>query len=67
MCIVFLNTDVFRLPSSSGVTRMSRKGMDPSFLVSSQANWILLGSGPLFPLTRCKYHKIINVITFLRY
>ena len=30
--VVFLNTDVFRLPSSSGVTRMSRKGIDPSSL-----------------------------------
>ena len=41
MCVVFLNTDVFRLPSSSGVTRMSRKDMDPSSLFSSQVNWIL--------------------------
>ena len=41
MCVIFLNTDVFRLPSSSGVTIMSRKGMDPSSLVSSQVNWIL--------------------------
>ena len=38
MRVVFLNTDVFRLSSSSGVTRMSRKGMDPSSLVS----WNLL-------------------------
>ena len=41
VCVVFLNTDVFRLPSCSGVTRMSRKGMDLSSLVSSQVNWIL--------------------------
>ena len=38
MCVGFLNTDVFRLPSSSGVMRMSRKGMDPSLLTSSQVN-----------------------------
>ena len=40
--VVFLNTDVFRLPSSSGVTRMSRKGIDPSSLTSSQVNLIWL-------------------------
>ena len=39
--VVFLNTDVFRLPSSSGVTRMSKKGIDPSSLTSSQVNLIL--------------------------
>ena len=39
--VVFLNTDVFRLPSSSGVTRMSRKGIDPSSLTASQVNFIL--------------------------
>ena len=41
VCVVFLNTDVFRLPSSSGVTRMSRKGKDPSSLTSSQVDLIL--------------------------
>ena len=39
--VIFLNTDVFRLPSSSGVTGMSRKGIDPSSLTSSQVNLIL--------------------------
>ena len=39
--VVFLNTDVFKLPSSSGVSRMSRKGIDPSSLTSSQVNFIL--------------------------
>ena len=39
--VVFLNTDVFRLPSSSWVTRMSRKGIDTSSLTSSQVNLIL--------------------------
>ena len=34
----FLNTDVLRLPSSLGVTKMSRNGIDPSFLTSSQVN-----------------------------
>ena len=32
----FLNTDVLRLPSSFGVTRMSKNGIDPSSLTSSQ-------------------------------
>ena len=40
VCVCFLNTDVLRLPSSSGVTSISRKGMDPSSLVSSQVNCI---------------------------
>ena len=33
MWVFFLNTDVLRLPSSSGVMRMSRKAIDPSSLV----------------------------------
>ena len=36
-----MNTDVFRLPSSSGVIRISRNGMDPSSLTSSQVNLML--------------------------
>ena len=36
----FLNTDVLRLPSSLGVTRMSRNGIDPSSLTSSQENFM---------------------------
>ena len=43
MCVGFLYTDVLRLPSSSGVMRMSRKGMDPSLLVSSLVNLMLGG------------------------
>ena len=39
--VFFLNTDVFRLPSSSGVIRMSRKGIDPSSLTSSKVNLML--------------------------
>ena len=34
----FLNTDVLRLPSSFGVIKMSRNGMDPSSLTSLQVN-----------------------------
>ena len=34
----FLNTDVLRLPSSSGVTKVSRNSMDPSSFTSSQVN-----------------------------
>ena len=41
MWVFFLNTDVLRLPSSSGVMRMSRKAIDPSSLVSSQVNLML--------------------------
>ena len=41
MWVFFLTTDVLRLPSSSGVMRMSRKGIDPSSLVSSQVNLML--------------------------
>ena len=37
----FLYTDVLRLPSSLGVMRMSRKGMDLSLLVSSLENLML--------------------------
>ena len=40
--VFFLNTDVLRLPSSSGVMRMFRTGIDPSSLVSSQVN-VMLG------------------------
>ena len=36
----FLNTDVLRLPSSLGVTKMSRNGIDPSSLTSSQVNFM---------------------------
>ena len=41
VCVGFLNTDVFRLPSSSGVMMISRKGMDLSLLTSSQVNLML--------------------------
>ena len=36
----FLYTLVLKLPSGHGVTKVSRKGMDPSSLVSSIVNWI---------------------------
>ena len=36
----FLNTDVLRLPSSLGVTKMSRNGIDPSSLTSSQVDFM---------------------------
>ena len=58
VCIVFLNTDVFRLPSSSGVTRMSRKGMDPSSLVSSQVNCI-------FGLMEFRCSRKLSLLFFL--
>ena len=38
----FLNTDVLRLPSSLGVTKMSRNGIDPSSLTSSQVNFMAI-------------------------
>ena len=41
VCVGFLYTDVVRLPSSLGVMRMSRKGMDQSLLVSSLENLML--------------------------
>ena len=37
----FLYTDVFKLPSSAGVIRISRNGIDPSSFISSQVNFIL--------------------------
>ena len=36
----FLYTLVLKLPSEHGVTKVSRKGMDPSSLLSSIMNWI---------------------------
>ena len=36
----FLYTLVLKLPSEHGVTKVSRKGMDPSTLLSSIVNWI---------------------------
>ena len=41
VCVGFQYTEVWRLPSSLGVITMSKKGMDPSVLVSSQVNFIL--------------------------
>ena len=38
MWVGFQNTDILRLPSSLGVTKMSRNGIDPSSLTSSQVN-----------------------------
>ena len=58
MCVVFLNTDVLRLPSSCGVTSMSRKGMDPSALVSSQVNCI-------FGLMEFKCSRKLSLLFFL--
>ena len=40
VCVGFLYTVVLRLPSSFGITNMSRKGMDPSSLWSSLVNCI---------------------------
>ena len=37
----FLNTDGFKLPSSAGVIKLSRNGIDPSSFSSSQVNFIL--------------------------
>ena len=41
MCVGFLYTEVWRLPSSLGVIRISKKGVDPSVLISSVVNFIL--------------------------
>ena len=41
MQVGFLNTDVFKLLSSVGVTKMSKNGIDPSSLTSSRVNFIL--------------------------
>ena len=54
----FSNTDVLRLPSSFGVTSMSRKGMDPSSLVSSQVNCI-------FGLMEFKCSRKLSLLFFL--
>ena len=40
MCVGFLYTVVFRFPSSSGIIRTSRKGMEPSLPASSLLNWM---------------------------
>ena len=42
VCVGFLYTVVLRLPSSSGLINVSRKGIDPSSLWSSHVNWICL-------------------------
>ena len=41
-CVGFLYTLVFKLPSPLMVTRVSKNGMDPSLLLASFVNWILL-------------------------
>ena len=38
VCVGFLKTDVVIFPSSPGVNKMSRKGMAPSGLGSSDVN-----------------------------
>ena len=40
MCVGFLYTVVFKLPSSSGIIRTSKKGMEPSSPASSLVNWM---------------------------
>ena len=40
MCVGFLYTVVFRFPSSSGIIRTFRKGMEPSSPASSLVNWM---------------------------
>ena len=40
VCVGFLYTVLLRLPSSLGITNISRKGIDPSSLCSSQINWM---------------------------
>ena len=40
MCIGLLYTVVDKILCGSDITRVSRKGMDPSGLVSSEINWI---------------------------
>ena len=42
MWVGFLYTFVFKLPSELGVTRVSKKGMDPSLLLSSMGKLNLL-------------------------
>ena len=42
VCVGFLKTDVVMLPSTPGVNNMSRNGMDPSGLGSSDVNCIFL-------------------------
>ena len=41
VCVGFLYTLVFKLPSSLIVTIVSKKGMEPSLLLASLVNWIL--------------------------
>ena len=41
VCVGFLYTLVFKLPSSLMVTKVSKKGMEPSPLLASFVNWIL--------------------------
>ena len=43
VCVGFLYTDMDREPSASGLTIVSKKGMDPSSLLSSTAN-LMAGS-----------------------
>ena len=54
VCVGFLYTDVWRLPSSLGVIRISWKGMDPSLLVSSLENLYLEGWNSSVP-GNCSY------------
>ena len=63
VCVGFLYTDVWRLPSSLDVIRMSRKGMDPSLLVSSLENFILglMEFKCSWKLFLCCFLMIVNV------
>ena len=46
VCVRFLYTDMDREPSASGLTIVSKKGMDPSSLLSSTVN--LMAGSTLF-------------------
>ena len=50
VCVGFLYTVVFRLPSSSGIIRISKKSMEPSSPASSLVNWMC--SSMLFRCSR---------------
>ena len=63
VCVGFLYIEVWRLPSSMGVIRISKRGMDPSGLVSSLVNFIL--GLMVFKCSRklflCCFLMIVNV------
>ena len=63
VCVGFLYIEVWRLPSSMGVIRICKRGMDPSGLVSSLVNFIL--GLMVFKCSRklflCCFLMIVNV------